>query len=35
MNLSMQQKQILGCREQTRGCQGEGGWGRHGVGGWG
>ena len=33
MNLSM--KQIHGHREQTCGCQGGGGWGRDGVGGWG
>ena len=33
MNLST--KQIHVHREQTGGCQGEGGWGRDGVGGWG
>ena len=35
MNLSTEQKQIHGHREQTYGCQGGGGWGRDGVGGWG
>ena len=35
MNLSMKQKQNHGHREQTGGCQGGGGWGRGGVGGWG
>ena len=34
MNLSMKQKQTLRHREQTCGCQGGGGWGRDGVGGW-
>ena len=34
MNLSMKQKQNHGHREQTGGCQGGGGWGRDGVGGW-
>ena len=32
MNLSMEQKQNHGHREQTGGCQGGGGWGRDGVG---
>ena len=35
MNLSMKQKQNHRCREQTGGCQGGGGRGRDGVGGWG
>ena len=35
MNLPMKQKQNQGHREQTGGCQGGGGWGRDGVGGWG
>ena len=35
MNLSMKQKQTRGHREQTCGCQGEGGQGRDGEGGWG
>ena len=35
MNLSMKQKQNHRHREQTGGCQGGGGWGRDGVGGWG
>ena len=34
MNLSMKQNQNQGHRVQTAGCQGEGGWGRDGVGGW-
>ena len=34
MNLSIKQKQNHGHREQTGGCQGGGGWGRAGVGGW-
>ena len=33
--LSMKQKQNHRHREQTGGCQGGGGWGRAGVGGWG
>ena len=32
MNLSMKQNHIH--REQTGGCQGGGGWGRDGAGGW-
>ena len=35
MNLSMKQKQNLGHREETGGCQGAGNWGRYGEGGWG
>ena len=35
MNLSMKQKQNHGHWEQTGGCQGGGGGGRDGVGGWG
>ena len=35
INLSTKQKQTHGHREQTCGCQGGGGWGRDGVGGWG
>ena len=34
-DLSMKQKQIHIHRAQTCGCQGGGGWGRDGVGGWG
>ena len=35
MNISMKQKQNHGHRKKTGVCQGEGGWGRDGVGGWG
>ena len=35
MNLFMKQKENHRLREQPGGCQGEGGWGRGGVGGWG
>ena len=35
MNLSMKQKQNHGHREQIGGCQGGGGSGKVGVGGWG
>ena len=35
MNLATKQKQNHVHREQTGGCQGGGGWGRDGVGGWG
>ena len=35
MNLSIKRKQNHGHREQTWGCQGGGGWGRHGLGVWG
>ena len=34
MNLSTKQKQTHRHREQTCGCQGEGGWGRNGLGVW-
>ena len=33
-NLTMKQKQNHGHREQTCGCQGEGNWGRDGMGDW-
>lgn len=35
MNLSMKQRQTLRHREQTCGSQGEEGWGKDGVRGWG
>ena len=35
MNLSMKQKQTHSQEEQSCGCQGEGGWERDGVRGWG
>ena len=35
MNLSTKRKWTHGHREQTGGCQGGGGWGRDGLGGWG
>ena len=34
MNLPMKQKQTYRHRKQTCGCQGGGGWGRDGLGGW-